>query len=107
MGRSMNATLILSTQLLGDVGELESLIGTRLVFGQETDAEVRAVLPIVGLDPTDDRLVRMIRGFTAGRCLFRGIDDRVAAMQIDVVDPRVLAALDTSPSATPRVAAIP
>jgi DNA helicase HerA-like ATPase len=103
MGRSMNATLLLSTQLLGDVGELESLIGTRLVFGQETDAEARAVLPILGLDPGDERLVKMLRSFTGGRCLLRGIDDRVAAVQIDVVDPAILAALDTNPSATEAV----
>jgi hypothetical protein len=99
MGRSMNATLMLSTQLLAEVGDLESLIGTRLIFGQETEAEARAVLPIVGLDPTNDRLVKMLRDFTAGRCLMRGIDDRVAAIQIDVMDPEILRILDTNPSA--------
>jgi hypothetical protein len=97
MGRSMNVTLLLSTQLLGDVGSIESLIGTRMIFGQETDAEARAVLPIVGLDPNDDGLVKMLTGFTNGQCLLRGIDGRVAAMQIDVVDPEILKVLSTTP----------
>ena len=37
-------------QQLGDVGEIEDLIGTRLIFGQETVAEARRSLELLGLD---------------------------------------------------------
>jgi DNA helicase HerA-like ATPase len=107
MGRSENITLLLSTQLLGDVGEIENLIGTRLIFGQETDAEARAVLPIVGLDPDDADLVKMVRGFTNGQCLLRGIDDRVAQIKVDVVDPRILEALSTTPTTSTALLGVP
>jgi DNA helicase HerA-like ATPase len=50
LGRSQNATLILATQQLGDVGELEGLVGTRLMFGLETMREAKAALELLGLD---------------------------------------------------------
>ena len=57
LGRAENATLILATQQLADVGEIENLIGTRLIFGQETVAEARRALELLGLDPDDRALV--------------------------------------------------
>jgi hypothetical protein len=101
LGRAENATLILATQQLDDVGEIENLIGTRLIFGQETAAEARRALELLGLDPDDRALVERIRGYRRGRCLWRDIDDRVAEVQIDPVDPGLLAVLDTSPGARP------
>jgi len=98
LGRSMNATLILATQSLGDVGELENLIGTRFIFGQETPAEAQRALRLLGLDPEDRALVERIRSFRKGRCLMRDINDRIAEVQIDPVDPAFLRALDTSPT---------
>jgi hypothetical protein len=97
--RAENATLILATQQLADVGEIENLIGTRLIFGQETAAEARRALELLGLDPDDRALVERVRSYPRGRCLWRDIDDRVAEVQIDPVDERLLATLDTSPSA--------
>ena len=66
LGRAENATLILATQQLGDVGEIENLIGTRLIFGQETTAEARRALELLGLDPDDRSLVERVRGFRRG-----------------------------------------
>jgi hypothetical protein len=103
LGRAENATLILATQQLADVGEIENLIGTRLIFGQETAAEARRALELLGLDPDDRALVERVRGYRRGRCLWRDIDDRVAEVQIDPVDPRLLAVLDTSPAARPAL----
>src|SRR5919202_5540748 len=99
LGRAENATLILATQQLGDVGEIENLIGTRLIFGQETVAEARRALELLGLDPEDRSLVERLRGYRRGRCLLRDIDDRVAEVQIDPVYGHVLEILDTSPAA--------
>ena len=101
LGRAENATLILATQQLDDVGEIENLIGTRMIFGQETVAEARRALELLGLDPEDRVLVERVRGYRRGRCLFRDIDDRVAEIQIDPVDARILQVLDTSPAAAP------
>jgi hypothetical protein len=101
LGRAENATLILATQQLDDVGEIENLIGTRLIFGQETAAEARRALELLGLDPDDRALVERVRGYRRGRCLMRDIDDRVAELQIDLVDEKLLAMLDTSPGARP------
>jgi hypothetical protein len=101
LGRAENATLILATQQLGDVGEIENLIGTRLIFGQETAAEARRALELLGLDADDRALVERLRGYRRGRCLMRDIDDRVAEVQIDPVYEHLLEVLDTSPAARP------
>ena len=102
LGRAENATLILATQQLDDVGEIENLIGTRLVFGQETAAEARRALELLGLDPDDRALVERLRGYRRGRCLMRDIDDRVAELQIDPVYEHLLEILDTTPAAARR-----
>ena len=99
LGRAENATLILATQQLEDVGEIENLIGTRLIFGQETVAEARRALQLLGLDPDDRGLVERVRGYRRGRCLMRDIDDRVAEVQIDPVYAHLLEILDTTPAA--------
>jgi hypothetical protein len=99
LGRAENATLILATQQLTDVGEIENLIGTRLIFGQETAAEARRALELLGLDPDDRVLVERVRGYRKGRCLIRDIDDRVAELQIEPVHEHLLQILDTSPGA--------
>jgi hypothetical protein len=103
LGRAENATLILATQQLTDVGEIENLIGTRLIFGQETAAEARRALELLGLDPDDRVLVERLRGYRRGRCLMRDIDDRVAELQIEPVYEHLLEILDTSPAARPVV----
>jgi AAA-like domain len=103
LGRAENATLILATQQLADVGEIENLIGTRLIFGQETAAEAKRALELLGLDPEDRALVERVRGYRKGRCLMRDITDQVAEVQIDPIAPHLLEMLDT----TPRAAAHP
>ena len=101
LGRAENATLILATQQLADVGEIENLIGTRLIFGQETVGEARRALELLGLDPDDRAMVERVRGYRRGRCLLRDIDDRVAEVQIDPVHEHLLRILDTSPKVRP------
>jgi hypothetical protein len=97
LGRAENATLILATQQLTDVGEIENLIGTRFIFGQETAAEARRALELLGLDPSDRAMVERLRAYRRGRCLMRDIDDRVAELQIEPVYEHLLRVLDTSP----------
>jgi hypothetical protein len=97
LGRAENAALLLATQQLADVGDVENLIGARFIFGQETAAEAERALALLGLDPRDRELVQRVRSYRRGRCLFRDIDDRIAELQVDVVDPHLLAVLDTTP----------
>lgn len=99
LGRSQNTTLILATQQLADVGELDNLVGTRFVFGMESAAEARRGAELLGLDPEDRTLIDRIRSNRRGRCLMRDTDGAVGELQIDVVFDDLLAALDTSPAA--------
>ena len=96
LGRAENATLILATQQLTDVGEIENLIGTRFIFGQETAAEARRALELLGLDPEDRVLVERVRGYRQGplsdarhRRPRRRAADR-AGLRAPAADPRHL-----------------
>jgi hypothetical protein len=99
LGRAFNATVLLATQRLEDLGGLSDLVGTYLIFGQESDAEASRALALLGLDPDDRGLLARLREFRWGRCLMRDLDGRVAEVQIDPVDPALLHALDTTPRA--------
>jgi hypothetical protein len=97
LGRAQNVTPLLATQVLGDAGELESLVGALFCFGVETDAEAERALRLLQLDPGDERLRRQLTGYRQGRCLFRDYGGRVGPIQVDLADPDLLAALDTTP----------
>ncbi len=97
MGRALNASVLLSTQRLKDLGDLGDLVGTYLIFGQESDAEAVRGLRLLGLDADDPSLIARLRSYRAGRCLMRDLDGRVGELQVDVADPDLLAALDTTP----------
>ena len=102
LGRSQNVTLILATQRLGDIGDIEELVGTRLIFKIETPAEAKRALALLGLDEDDEALVQQLRDYEKGLCLMRDIGDRVAEVQIDLVYDDLLQALDTSPERARR-----
>lgn len=99
LGRAYNATVLLATQRLQDLGDLSDLVGTYFVFGQESDAEARRALELIGLDPADRGLVARLRGYRKGRCLMRDLDGRVGELQVDLVFADLLDALDTTPGA--------
>lgn len=98
-GRSENATPFLVTHLISDAEELDNLIGTRLVFGMESDKEAAAALELLRLDPTDERQRQRLLAFRQGACLMRDLNGRVAPVQIDPADPQLLRVLDTTPPA--------
>ena len=97
LGRAQNVTPLLATQVLGDVDELESLIGAAFCFGVETEREARKALRLLGLDEDGTTLQQRLQSFRRGRCLMRDYEGRVSPVQIDLVDPDLLDALDTSP----------
>jgi hypothetical protein len=102
LGRAQNVTPLLATQVLGDVDELESLIGAAFCFGVETEREARKALRLLGLDEEDPALQQRLQSFRRGRCLMRDYAGRVGPVQIDLVDPDLLHALDTSPEGRER-----
>jgi hypothetical protein len=102
MGRSELAVPIISTQLvtdtlLGERESLENLVGATFVFGMRSDAEARRALQLLGLDPQDGTLRRLLLELEAGRCLFRDHRGRVEAIQVDVT-PALLRAFSTTPA---------
>jgi AAA-like domain len=99
LGRAQNVTPLLATQVLDDAHELEGLIGALFCFGVETAAEAEVALRLLHLDADDERLRRQLTSFRTGRCLHRDYQGRVGPMQVDLVDPELLAALDTTPRA--------
>ena len=97
LGRAFNASVLLGTQRTADLGPLADLIGVYLVFGQDSDAEARRALALIGLDGNNSELVRLLREMRKGRCLMRDLDGRVGEVQVDLVYPQLLAALQTTP----------
>lgn len=97
LGRAQNVTPLLATQMLGDVDELEPLIGAAFCFGVETEREARRALRLLGLDEEDVGLQQRLQSFRRGRCLMRDYHGRVSPMQVDLGDGLVLDALDTTP----------
>lgn len=105
LGRAQNVTPLLATQILGDVDELEGLIGAAFCFGVESDREARKALRLLHLDEEDAGLRQRLQQFRRGRCFVRDYTGRVGPVQIDLVVNDVLTALDTTPEHREPVAA--
>jgi AAA-like domain len=99
LGRALNATVLVATQRLADLGELAELFGVYFLFGQETDAEARAGIAQLGLDADDDAARARLREYRQGLCLMRDLDGRVGELRFDLVFGELLAALDNTPKA--------
>jgi hypothetical protein len=96
-GRAFNATVLLGTQLPGDLGELAELIGVYLIFGQDSELAARRALELIGLGDSK-HLVRHVQSLREGRCLMRDLDGRVGEVQVDLVYPHLLQAFTTTPA---------
>lgn len=103
MGRSMNITPLLASQMVGDAEALEPLVGTYLAFGVETESEAERSLELLRLDPDDEALRQRLISFRAGRCYLRDIAGRAIPMQVDPGE-ELLAALGTTPAVGAPVA---
>ena len=99
LGRSMNATILLATQRLTDLGDLSELVGVFFLFGQDSIPEAERALRRVGLDPDDANLRALLLEARQGLCVMRDLDGRVGVVQFDLVFPDVLAAFDNTPGA--------
>jgi hypothetical protein len=96
MGRSMNITPILASQIVADADDLRELVGSYFAFGVETETEAERALELLRLDADDSVLRQRLIEFRAGRCYFRDVEGRVVPMRIDP-EPALLEALDTTP----------
>ncbi|MEO8093145.1 MAG: ATP-binding protein [bacterium] len=96
MGRSMNITPLLASQIVGDAEALEPLVGTYLAFGVETESEAERSLELLRLDPDDEVLRQRLISFRAGRCYLRDAAGRAIPMRVDPGED-LLAALGTTP----------
>jgi hypothetical protein len=97
LARAFNATVLLATQRLEDLGDLSELVGTYFIFGQESDAEARRALELLGTDAGDRARLVQLKEFRKGRCLMRDLDGHVGEVQFDLVFPELLEAFDTTP----------
>jgi hypothetical protein len=98
LGRAFNATILLVSQRVEDLGELSQLVGVSLLFGQDSVRAAAAGIEAIGLDPREGGLAQRLTEYRRGRCLMRDLDGRVGEVQVDPL-PSLLAALDTSPGA--------
>ncbi len=97
LGRALNATVLVATQRLADLGDLAELFGVYFLFGQETDAEARAGIAQIGLDADDGAARARLREYRQGLCLMRDLDGRIGELRFDLVFGELLAALDNTP----------
>jgi hypothetical protein len=101
LGRALNATILLVSQRVEDLGELAQLVGVTMLFGQDSVRAASAGIEEIGLDPDEGGLAHRLTEYRRGRCLMRDLDGRVGDVQVDPL-PELLAALDTTPGAGRR-----
>jgi len=96
LARAMNATILLATQRLEDLGDLSELVGVYFIFGQDSPVEAGRALELFGLDPEDAELRSRLTGYRAGRCLMRDLEGRIGEVRFDLPE-ELLEVLDTTP----------
>lgn len=96
LGRAFNATVLLATQQVEDLGELAQLVGGVFLFGQDSPRAAARGLEEFGLDPEEGGLASRLTEYRRGRGLMRDLDGRWGEVQVDP-DPDLLAELDTTP----------
>ena len=101
LGRAFNATVLLVSQRVEDLGELSELVGAVFLFGTDSRREAARGLEAIGLDPGEGALAERVSEFRRGRCLVRDLRGRVGEAQVDPL-PELLAGLDTTPREAKR-----
>jgi hypothetical protein len=96
LGRAFNATVLLATQQVEDLGELAQLVGTTFLFGQDSPRAAARGLEEFGLNPQEGGLASRLTEYRRGRGLQRDLDGRWGEVQVDP-DPDLLSELDTTP----------
>ncbi|HET7445390.1 MAG TPA: ATP-binding protein [Solirubrobacterales bacterium] len=82
MGRSLNISPVLATQMFDDIDRLAPLVGALFAFGVETEAEARRALSLLRLDEDDPAAIARLMSYRKGRCYMRDFDGQVAPIQV-------------------------
>ena len=94
--RSELAVAVLSTQLLGDLTDLDNLIGHWFLFAMQTVDQAKRALELIGAD-TDGPLVRALtEQYGEGRALYRDLQKQFGEIRIDPGE-RLVRDLRTTP----------
>lgn len=101
MGRSMNITPLLASQIVADAETMEGLVGAYFAFGVETEKEAEAALKLLRLDAGDSELQAKLIGYRQGRCYLRDFEGRTVPMRVDP-GSELLRGLDTTPQRDPE-----
>jgi hypothetical protein len=97
-GRSRNAALLLATQNARDLMDerVTNCLGVKLGFRSEDEAELRAMLALLDVEPSAELMAQVSR-FAPGECLMRDLEGRVGRLQVELVPDELRAAFDTTP----------
>jgi hypothetical protein len=98
MGRSHNTALVLVSQNASDLMEesVTNSLSTKFAFRSTIPAEVDSVMDLFGL-AKDQGFQASVRNLGNGQCLMQDVDGRVAAIQIDNWDKKLMETFDTNP----------
>jgi len=107
-GRKHNAAVLLATQSPSDFyasAELAELLGYFAVFGVETESAGQAAAKLAGIDP--DLATPALMSLPTGVMMWRDVYGRNGLVDVLLpADPRLAAAIDTTPAASERSAAV-
>ena len=97
-GRAMNSALYLITQNCADLLDetIRNNLGYKFVMRAQDQAEVAAVLQLLGLEATREN-VSAVRSLQTGSALLQDLQGRVGVVRLDAVLPHLAAAFDTRP----------
>jgi hypothetical protein len=98
MGRRHNTVVMLVSQNADDFlsEKVRNCVSAKFAFRSTDDAEVAAVLRLLGVDDTPAHADE-VRSLRNGECIFADLDGRVGTIAIDLVSTDLLRAFDTTP----------
>ncbi|MGH8907287.1 MAG: ATP-binding protein [Egibacteraceae bacterium] len=107
MGRRHNTVVMLVSQNADDFlsEKVRNCVSTKFAFRSTDDAEVAAVLRLLGVEDTPSH-AEEVRSLRNGECIFADLDGRVGTIAIDLVSTALLNAFDTTPRPLEDVAEI-
>ena len=96
--RSENVTPLIASQAIDRTSALADLFGAAFCFRIDGDEDIPHTCRVLHAGERMTGHVRRLEKATPGRCLMRDYNGRVAAVQIDFADDRLLPILDTTPT---------
>jgi phage gp46-like protein len=97
-GRSKNTTIMMVTQNAADLlnEKIRNCLSSVFAFGSQDEAEVKAVLRLLGVEESDGN-IRRVRNLENAECIFRDAEGRVGRLAIELVPDELHEAFSTTP----------